>query len=104
MKRKSTPSPAYAYKAARHWNMRAEEMRALAEEACDPMVRAMMLGLAAEYDSCAEIADDRGSGCSIMFRTEETPPGGRPYAHLERDAPFDDAGFAESGEHAPNEA
>ena len=104
MKRKSTPSPAYAYKAARHWNMRAEEMRALAEEACDPMVRAMMLGIAADYNSYAEIADDRDSGGSIMFRTEEMPPERRPDARLKRDAPFDDAGFAESGEHASNEA
>jgi hypothetical protein len=101
MKRESIPSPAYAYKAARHWRMRAEEMRALAGEACDPMVRAMMLGIAAGYDSCAEIADDRDGGGSIMFRTEEMPPERRPEI---RDAPFDDAGFAESGEHAPDEA
>ena len=74
MKRKSTPSPAYAYKAARHWSMRAEEMRALAEEASDPMVRAMMLGIAADYDSYAEIADDRAGGGSIMFRLAEVPP------------------------------
>jgi hypothetical protein len=71
MKRKSTPSPAYAYKAARHWSMRAEEMCALAEEASDPMVRAMMLGLAADYDLFAEIADDRAGGGSIVFRLAE---------------------------------
>jgi hypothetical protein len=75
MKSKSTPSPAYAYRAARHWSMRAEEMRALAEEAGDPMVRAMMLGLAADYDSCAEIADDRDGRGSIMFRPGEVWPG-----------------------------
>jgi hypothetical protein len=80
MKRKSTLSPAYAYNAARHWSMRAEEMRALAEEARDPMVRAMMLGLAADYDSCAEIADDRHGGGSIMFRPAEMPPERRPDA------------------------
>jgi hypothetical protein len=80
MKRKSTPSPAYAYKAARHWSMRAEEMRALAGEARDPMVRVMMLGLAAYYDSCAEIADDRDGGGSIMFRVAEMPPERRPNA------------------------
>ena len=77
MKRKSTPSPAYAYKAARHWSMRAEEMRALAEEASDPMVRAMMLGLAADYDL---FADDRAGGGSIMFRLAEMPPERRPDA------------------------
>jgi hypothetical protein len=80
MKRESTPSPAYAYKAARHWSMRAEEMRALAEEASDPMVRAMMLGLAADYDLFAEIADDRAGGGSIMFRLAEMPPERRPDA------------------------
>jgi hypothetical protein len=83
MKRKSTPSPAYAYKAARHWSMRAEEMRALAEEAPDPMVRAMMLGIAADYDSCAEIADDRDGGGSIMFRLAEMPPERRSNAQAE---------------------
>jgi hypothetical protein len=73
MKRKSTPSPAYAYRAARHWTMRAEEMRALAEEARDPMVRAMMLGIAADYALFAEIADDGAAGGSIMFRRAEMP-------------------------------
>jgi hypothetical protein len=74
MKLKSAPSPTYAYEAARHWSMRAQEMRALAEEARDPMVRAMMLGIAADYDSRAEIADDRDGGGSIMFRLAEMPP------------------------------
>ena len=97
MKRKSTPSPAYAYKAARHWNMRAEEMRALAEEACDPMVRAMMLGIAADYDSYAEIADDRDGGGSIMFRTEEMPPERRQDAQA-GNSPADNQGaFAKAG-------
>jgi hypothetical protein len=80
MKRKSTPSPAYEYKAARHWSMRAEEMRVLAEEACDPMVRVMMLGIAADYDLFAKIADDGAGGGSIMFRPAEMPPERRPDA------------------------
>jgi hypothetical protein len=63
MKRKSTPSPAYVYKSATHGRMRAEEMRALAEEARDPMVRLMMLAIAADYGSFAESADDGAIGC-----------------------------------------
>jgi hypothetical protein len=97
MKRKSTPSPAYAYKAARHWSMRAEEMRALAEEARDPMVRAMMLGLAADYDSCAEIADDRDGGGSIMFRLAEMPPERRPNAQAEDSRADNEGAFAQAG-------
>jgi hypothetical protein len=73
MRRKSTPSPAYVYKRATHWRMRAEEMRALSEEARDPMVRLMMLGIAADYDSFAESADDGAIGGSIMFRLAEMP-------------------------------
>ena len=71
MKRKSTPNPTYVYKRATHWRMRAEEMRTLAEEARDPMVRAMMLGIAADCDSFAESADDGAIGGSIMFRLAE---------------------------------
>jgi len=73
MKSKSIPSPAYVYKSATHWRMRAEEMRALAEEARDPMVRVMMLGIAADYDSFAESADAGAIGGSIMFRLAEMP-------------------------------
>jgi hypothetical protein len=97
MKRKSTPSPEYAYKAATHWRMRAEEMRALAEEARDPMVRATMLGIAADYDSFAEIADDRAGGGSIMFRLAEMPPERRPDAQA-GDSPADSHGaLAQAG-------
>jgi hypothetical protein len=73
MKRKSTPSPAYVSKHATHWRIRAIAMRALAEEAGDPMVQLMMLGIAADYDSFAESADDGASGGSIMFRLAEMP-------------------------------
>jgi hypothetical protein len=94
MKRKSTPSPAYAYKAARHWSMRAEEMRTLAEEARDPMVRAMMLGIAADYDSCAEIAHDCDGAGSIMFRLAEVRPESRPDVPSSGCAVKRQAGFA----------
>jgi hypothetical protein len=40
----------------------------------------MMLGLAADYDLFAEIADDRAGGGSIMFRLAEMPPERRPEA------------------------
>jgi hypothetical protein len=48
--------------------MRAEEMRALAEDAQDSTVRAMMLRIAADYKRLAENADDRAGQDSIMFR------------------------------------
>jgi hypothetical protein len=54
---------------ATHWRMRAEEMRALAEEAQDSTVRAMMLRIAADYDWRAKSAVDHFvSKNSIMFR------------------------------------
>jgi hypothetical protein len=37
------------------------------------MVRLMMLGIAADYDSFAESADDGAIGGSIMFRLAEMP-------------------------------
>jgi hypothetical protein len=54
--------------------MRAEKMRALAEEPHDPTVRAMMLRLASNYDRVAESADDRDDRNSIMFGTAEARP------------------------------
>ena len=71
MRRESIPHPSYPFENATHWRMRAEEMRGLAEEARDPMVRAMMLGIAADCDSFAESADDGAIGGSIMFRLAE---------------------------------
>lgn len=49
--------------------MRAEKMRALAEEAQSSTVRAMMLRPGADYDRRAENADDRAARDPIMFRT-----------------------------------
>ena len=94
--------PSYPFENAKHWRMRAEKMRTLAEEAIDSTVWAMMLRIAADYDRLAESADDRAAHDSIMFRTAEVQPENRPDAHLAREAPFDDEGFAECGEHAPN--
>jgi hypothetical protein len=101
LRRESIPHPSYPFENATHWRMRAEEMRGLAEEARDPMVRVMILGIAADYECFAESADDRAGGGSIMFRTAEVRPESRPDAHLARDARFDDEGFAESSEPAP---
>lgn len=69
MRRKSIPHLDYRFMTATHWRMRAEEMRALAEEAQESTVRAMMLGIAANYDWRAEsAADHAASKNSIMFR------------------------------------
>ena len=69
VRRKSVPHCDYRFMTATHWRMRAEEMRALAEEAQDSTVRAMMLRIATNYDWRAESAADRAaSKNSIMFR------------------------------------
>jgi len=57
--RRKIPQPGLLYRTARHWNLRAEEMRSLAEEANDQTVRRMMRRIAADYDWLAEKADDR---------------------------------------------
>jgi hypothetical protein len=59
--------PSYPFENAKHWRLRAEAMRTLAEEAIDSTVRAMMLRIAADYDRLAESADDRAAHNSIMF-------------------------------------
>ena len=82
MRRKSIPHSDYLFRTATHWRMRAEKMRALAGEANDPTVRAMMLQIASDYDRVAESADDHAAHDSIMFRTTEVPPESRPDAHL----------------------
>ena len=40
-----------------HWRMRAQEMRTVTQEASDPVVKEMMLRLAAEFDRVAEHAE-----------------------------------------------
>jgi hypothetical protein len=69
LRRRSIPHPDYLFKTAKHWRMRAEKMRALAEEANDSIVRAMMLRIAAGYDRVADGADDSAAQNSIMFKT-----------------------------------
>lgn len=44
---------------ARHWRMRAEEIRTLSEDATEPSVVAMMLRIAADYDRLAKWAEER---------------------------------------------
>ena len=43
------------------WRSRSEVMRILADEAQDPTMRAMMLRLAADYETLAKRADERRS-------------------------------------------
>ena len=62
---------------ARHWRMRGEETRTLAEAANEPMVRAILLRLAADYDRLAKWAEERTERAlrppaPIMRRFEET--------------------------------
>jgi hypothetical protein len=69
LRRPSIAHPSYPFDNARHWRMRAEKMRTMAEEAIDSTVQAMMLRIAADYDGLAESADDRAAHDSVMFRT-----------------------------------
>ena len=82
LRRKSIPHSEYLFRTVTHWRMRAEKMRALAEETHDPTVRAMMLRFAATYDRVAGQAADAAQQDSIMFRRAdvkpESPPSGRP--------------------------
>jgi hypothetical protein len=78
LRRKSIPHPDYLFRTPTHWRMRAEKMRALAEEANDSTVRAMMLRIASDYDRLAESADDHGTHDSIMFRRADVKPESLP--------------------------
>ena len=71
MRPKRILHPSYPFENAKHWRIRAEKMRTLAEEAIDSTVWAMMLRIAADYDRLAESADDRAAHDSIMFQTAE---------------------------------
>jgi hypothetical protein len=62
------PPPGLLFRTARHWNLRAEEMRSLAEEANDATVRRMMFRIAADYEWLGEKAVDRGIRESVMFK------------------------------------
>jgi hypothetical protein len=76
---------------AGHWEMRAEEMRALAEEASDPAVRAMMLRMAADYERLAKWAEEEGrpnkAAESNPLRTSERSASRVPNWELRDEAP-----------------
>jgi hypothetical protein len=78
LRRKSILHPSYPFENAKHWRMRAEKMRTLAEEANDPTVRAMMLRFAAAYDRVAGQAADPAPQNSIMFRRADVKPDSLP--------------------------
>jgi hypothetical protein len=44
---------------AEHWRKRAEEVRAVAVQMMDPHTKAVMLGIAQDYEKLAERADQR---------------------------------------------
>ena len=48
-----------------HWRLRAQEMPTVTEEAPDPVVREMMLRLAADFDRLAERAESGASSSAI---------------------------------------
>jgi hypothetical protein len=67
------PPPGLLFRTARHWNLRAEEMRSLAEEANDATVRRMMFRIAADYDGSARrpsTAASESRSCSRGMLTE----------------------------------
>jgi hypothetical protein len=68
MKHKNGPDFGNLFKTATHWRRRAEEMRALAEDAEDATVRSMMLRIAADYDRRALNANDPAAQHTIMFQ------------------------------------
>jgi hypothetical protein len=67
--KRGTSNPTYTFKSAVHWQMRAEKMRAITEEAHDATVRAMMLRIATDYERLSRLADDQVFQNSMMFRT-----------------------------------
>lgn len=69
MKRETIQHPADVSKSAAHWRMRAEEMRTLADDCRDRMVRLIMLRIAADYDRLAKHADGNSdTRDSMMIR------------------------------------
>jgi hypothetical protein len=67
MKREGIQHPTDASKSVAHWLMRGEEMRTLADEAHDSVVRAMMLRIAADYDRLAKYAGDNSDTVDSMM-------------------------------------
>ena len=59
--------PASIVNDPKHWRMRAEEARALADKMSDQLSKEMMLGIAEDYDRLAERAEERAK--RIKFQT-----------------------------------
>ena len=78
LRRKRIPHPSYPFKNAKHWRLRAEAMRTLAEEGIDSTVRAMMLRLTANNDRVGGQATDPAPQESIMFLRVDVKPESLP--------------------------